>query len=272
MSETGTAGTATTPWHAGLDTDSVGYITNRGWDKLEAKDAALQALKSYREAEKMLGAPADKVVKLPKDASDVVGWQSVYSKLGVPADAKDYDFSSVKFADGSDINSDAEFAGDVRAIAKTLNLTKDQASAMAKELVSRMDSDTKSETLKREVFLAQERDKLKQNWGALYAQNKIISENAYKALGVTDEQWSAFEKTIGPAQAAQLFHEIGVRLGEDRFIRSGVGGNTGIMTKDSAQSRLTALQNDSKWRDKYFAGDAEAKKEFHDLTRMIAGQ
>jgi hypothetical protein len=36
----------------------LGYLQNRGWDKVDAKTAAINAGKAHREAEKLIGAPA----------------------------------------------------------------------------------------------------------------------------------------------------------------------------------------------------------------------
>jgi hypothetical protein len=76
---------------------------NNGWDK-DPVIAAIEASKSHRELQKFHGVPASQLVKLPKDAADEAGWKAVYSRLGMPAEAKDYDLSGVKRADGTDVD------------------------------------------------------------------------------------------------------------------------------------------------------------------------
>jgi hypothetical protein len=89
------------PWYDGAGAEDVGYFQNRGWDKVDAKTAAINAAKAHREAEKLIGAPAAELVRLPKDPNDAAGWAAVRSRLGVPADEKGYNFADVKHADGS---------------------------------------------------------------------------------------------------------------------------------------------------------------------------
>src|SRR5881394_756652 len=65
------------------------------------------------DAEKLVGVPADQVLRVPKDAADEKGWNAVWSRLGKPTDAKGYDFSDIKFADGT--APDATFVETMRA-------------------------------------------------------------------------------------------------------------------------------------------------------------
>ena len=102
------------PWYGtNADPVLVGHLQNRGWDKLEPTSAALAAAKAHSEAEKLIGGRAEDRVVWPKDAADAEGWNRVNGRLGVPSDTKEYDFSSVKFADGSPV--DDEFANVLRA-------------------------------------------------------------------------------------------------------------------------------------------------------------
>src|SRR5258708_6406048 len=100
----GTPPASDKPWHDGLAAEDVGYFQNRGWDKVDAKTAAINAAKAHREAEKLIGAPADKIIRLPNDPNDAEAWRQVRLRLGAPKDAKEYDFSTVKFADGTDLD------------------------------------------------------------------------------------------------------------------------------------------------------------------------
>jgi hypothetical protein len=116
-----------------------------------------------------------------------------------------------------------------------------------------------------------EADALKANWGANFNANWVIAENAMKALGVDAETLAALKNTVGGAKAAEMFRQIGTRIGEDKFIMSSVGGGNGIMTKDQAQATLAEKKRDKEWTKKLLAGDVTAKREEDNLTRMIAG-
>jgi hypothetical protein len=96
---TGTGTGAETPWTTGLDAEVVGVLQTKGWDKLTPAQAAAQAVSSYREAEKFLGAPKDQLLRRP-DPADPVAVKAFWQNLGKPADKTGYDFSGVKRANG----------------------------------------------------------------------------------------------------------------------------------------------------------------------------
>src|SRR5579872_1368236 len=92
------------PWFKGVDADLQGYITNRGLDKLDVKAAALKAIEFHRNAEAKLGAPADRLLRIPTDAADAEGWGKIHTALGKPAKPENYDFSAVTDADEGFLN------------------------------------------------------------------------------------------------------------------------------------------------------------------------
>lgn len=261
------AAAAPAQWFAGADTDTTGFLQNRGWDKLDPKDAALQAVKSYREAEKHIGAPPDQLLRIPKDANDKENWGKIWSKLGVPADAKDYDFSGAKFTDGAEL--DANVANALRTLASEQHLPKDAAAAVAKAVVKLIEEAEGSDTADYNTKLDVEKGTLRTNWGSNAAAYKVIAENAAQKLGVTADEIGALEKTIGYARVMDMFRNIGQRIGEDQFINGG-GGPGIVMTLQQAEATLTSRQNDSAWVTKLNSGDSSALQEFHNLTSLIA--
>jgi hypothetical protein len=246
----------------------LGYLQNRGWDKLTPDKAALEAIKAHREAEKLIGAPQDQLLRMPKDASDVDGWNKVHAKLGVPEKPTDYDFTAVKFTDGREIGAEEVTA--LQTMAKELNLPKATAQLLAQKLIKISETEGLKFSTEQEAKLAQETDKLKENWGAGFNTNKIVADNAMAKFGVTAEQQAALEKTIGYAATMEMFRSIGASMGEDKFVRGG-GPTPGALTKDEATYKMSQLQNDKLWVDKLMNGDVLAQKEFNDLTRVMTG-
>ncbi len=267
----GTGGTGGTPasWFAGVDNETTGYLQNRGWDKLPADKAALEAIKAHREAEKFLGVPAEKIVRLPKDDTDVAGWNEVHTKLGVPAKADEYDVSGVKFSSGNPLGE--KEVGEVKQMAADLKLTKPQAVLLAQRLVKIAEDEGKSTIAEQEGKLAAEAETLKKNWGSSFSGNKSIAEETMKKLGIPEEAINALAKTAGYAATMEAFRNIGVRIGEDKFVTANDGRGAGVMTRDEAQFKLSQLQNDSLWYDKFSKGDVTALREFDALTKILAG-
>src|SRR5258708_38450661 len=98
------AAAASKPWYTGVtgvDQEMVGHWTNRGWINKTAPEIAVEATKAAREAQAYVGVPAEQLVRLPKDPKDELGWKQVWQRFGVPKEAKEYDFTPVKFADGT---------------------------------------------------------------------------------------------------------------------------------------------------------------------------
>jgi len=256
-------------WHTGADSETLGYLQNRGWDKIEAKDAAFNAIKAHREAEKYIGAPADKLIRLP-EASDAAGIKAMYQKLGAPENEQGYDFGqSVKFADGSQL--DDGFVSAMSKVALANGLNKQQAASVAKAVVEFMESADAEGAAENQMTLSQQKDNLQKNWGNNFNANMQIARNAAAKLGVQQTEVDALEKSIGYDRVMEMFRNLGQRMGEDRFISSGAPGGTGVMTKEQAQAKLSSLMADREWTNRFTAGNAEATQQFNDLTRMVAG-
>lgn len=257
-----------TNWFDGADADTLGYLQNRGWDKLDAKTAAFNAAKAHREAEKLIGVPADKIVRLPKDANDAEGWSKLRTQLGVPADAKGYDFSAVKFADGTAL--DDEFTGTLSAALLKSDVAKDKAPEIAQAIVKFMESAEGATSGEEAAALATQKDALKANWGNNYNANLIVAQNAFRALGVETAAVQALEKVVGYDKVMDLFRNIGSRIGEDSFVRSTAPGNTGgPMTREQATATLDERLRDTIWTGKLNAGDSSTVREFDNLTRLM---
>lgn len=257
------------PWYTGLDAETIGYLQNRGLDKQDAKAAAIASIQAHRNAEKMLGAPADQMLRLPKDGNDPA-WRSVWHKLGVPQDGKGYDFTDLKFADGSPLSD--EFVGFLQNAFHTNNVPKSAAAGVARDVVKFLDGLGERGDANSAGEIAKQKDELKQNWGFNYNQNMLIAQNAARALGIDEETIQTLEglKGVGYAKVMEMFRDIGEKIGEDKFFRSPAPGGKGPMTTQQATARLAELKRDTQWVTKLNAGDTEVVREFNSLTEIIA--
>lgn len=263
------AGTmAADPAFAQFDAETQGAFKNKGWDALSPFEAAKAAATSYREAEKFLGVPKDQIARIPKDAADTEGWKALHTRLGVPADAKGYDFTGVKFKDGSDL--DASF---IEAVAPALHLAgvaKDRAGDVIKAVVKFMDGAEANDLAESSAKLAQERDLVAKNWGPNVEANKFIVKQAVLKLGLTESVVDALEKTAGYSGTMNALLKLGQMMGEDKFVQTPAGGTPGVMTGEQAKARLAELKGDGAWVNKLNKGDAQANREFDALTRLMA--
>lgn len=257
---------ASKPWHDGVEAELLGHFQSRGLDKMSARDAAISEAKAYREASKLIGAPPESMVRIPKEAADTEGWNKVYDRLGVVRDPAKFDFSTVKFADGTALDEDT--IKSFRQDAIDLKLTADGAKDYAKKIVAQRDAQKAAEQTAYTEKLAAEKDTLKKNWGSNYNMNLVTAQNAAKTLGIQPDEIKALEGTVGFSRVLEIMRNIGARTGEDKFVQ---GGGGGAMTVEQAKSELAMLERDTDWSNKFQNGDVNAVKRFNDLTRMAVG-
>lgn len=262
-----------TPWYAGADTETVGYLQNRGWDRLTPTEVALKASHAHREAERMLGVPKDELLRRPKDEASA---KEFYSKLGVPAVATEYDFSSLKQADGGALSE--ELASFLRNESFKLHLPKDAAVQFAADFIKRGVDQAASENTVKQGKLAFEKSELQKSWAANFDTNLFVARRGVAALGLDPSTVEALESVVGYSKVMEAFRRVGELNGEAKYITNGSGaGGSGpgnIATREQAIARQRELQNDRSkggFVERYLNGDPAAFQEMMSLSRVIAG-
>lgn len=257
-----------TPWYQGkIDADLIGHAQNAGWKLDDPAVLAGEALKAHREARKFIGVPENQLLRLPADAKDEAGWNTVHTRLGKPKEAKDYDLSSVKFADGTAI--DEAFADTIRQTSFSNHLSKDAATAFAQSVVKFMEGKDASEAAELTAKLNGQKEALKKNWGNSFDINRITAVQGAKRLGVSEEEVASMEGVVGYDRIMEMFRKIGVGTNEDTFQETNKGTDN-PKTVESAQARLNELMDDKAWGKRLTEGDAMARREFQALTELIA--
>lgn len=270
-------------WFSGLEPEAIGHIQNRGWDKMDAPTAAVEAVKAFRSAEAKLGVPADRLLRRPTDG-DVEGAKAFWQQLGAPADPKEYAFTGVDFGD-ADLT--AKFTDAFRTAAASKFVPKDVAEHLASEMFKFIENLGVTEETALAAATLEERAKLEADWGKpdsdLFRANMTIADRTAANLGVPQEALDAMKESMGAAEVAKFFRKLGDMTGESRYVvNPGPNGGDRPITREQAIARrleLTGIdgnnqttgKGDAAWRAKLFAGDAAAKKEWTDLTRIIAG-
>lgn len=269
------------PWYSTkLDAEHIGHIQNSGWADKGAEDLAVEAIKAHRSAAKMIGVPADELVRLPKSPGDAEGWGKVWSRLGKPGEAKDYDFSKVQNTAGKTVHDFKAEDGknpyeaiieSTRNAAFAANLTKDAAASMLAAAIKDFDNRAQRTAADAAAALETERAGLKTNWGKNYDAHMVVAKRAAEALGVAPEAVDALEKVVGYSKVMDMFRNIGEKIGEAKFITGGNNGNGGVMTREQATARKAELMRDTAWTAKYLNGDTEAAREMTALNTIIVG-
>lgn len=258
----------TTPWYqgvTGVDTEVSGHLVSKGWDKLTAAEAAAQAVIAHRNAEKLIGGPADKMVRLPDNANDPAAWDPIWKKLGKPADAKGYELP--KKADGTPI--DDAMADFYRNVAFKNNLSAAQAADLVQQLETQRAQTDATRKTDQAAKAAVEKQELEKNWGANFAAHQLVAQNAARVLGIDPNAVSALEGQVGYKAVMEMFRNIGERIGEAKFIQSGATG--GVLTQTQAAEQKAALMRDKDWAARYLRGGVAENRQMLDLNKILVG-
>lgn len=256
-------------WFKDVDAETLGHIQNRGWDKKPANEAVLEAVKAHREAAKLIGAPETELVRIPK-SQDGAAIKAMWEKLGMPKDAKDYDFSKVTRG-GKPLEE--SFTDALRKAATEGFLTKEAAIAVATNLTKFLDAQDATKFSNDAAALKQEKEALAKDWGPQGESHMLVAKNAAKALGITELEINTLEKVVGFSRVMNMFRNIGSKIGEDKFMNNDTGGGnrSGVMTRDMATARIGELTKDAAWSKRYLDGGHEEAREMRNLQIIANG-
>lgn len=281
MSDAGnnTGGQQQTPpaWYANLDAEHQGHVQTRGWDKLDPAQAAAEAAKAHVSATKMIGVPAEQLLRMPRDDKDIEGQRAMWQRLGAPADPTGYEFE----VDVKDPGATASLVETLRNAAAGANLPKAAAAAVAKSIEGWVNSQTEQFNQIAVDNRAAAEEALKKSWGADYPIHSYTADQGKNAIAARlgerlapqlDTALSLLTDNGLGEVGREIMRVIGAGLGEDSF--KGGGGNQGGRVppnRDQAMVRLAELQRDPVWVQKFLAGGAQERAEKKQLDVIIAG-
>lgn len=243
-------------WTTGLNEDLRGYVQNKGFKDVSA------VVDSYRNFEKLIGVPQDRVIKLPTKEDDPA-WGDVYERLGRPKDSKEYNIPVPK-------GGDEKFAEWAKGTFHELGLSK----SAGEKLAGKWNEYAQNLQQSRATAYSQQTEKdvegLRKEWGMAHDKHVSIAQQAASTFGIDGNMIDRMESAMGYSGLMKFLHKIGSGLGEGKFVSSGSGGNKfgDVMTPDAARSRIQALRNDPDFTRRYLAGEAAARAEFENLHKM----
>jgi hypothetical protein len=257
------AAAAAKPWHDGVDPAVKGFWETKGLKLDNPRDFGVKLTEMYQGAERLIGVPPDRVVKLPAADAKPEDLRSFYERLGAPKEAKDYDLSTVK---------DTAIADALRAAAHTAGLPKTAAETVAKAVATALDSKATQQTTLDTAKLAEQKENLAKNWGDKFAYNHLQAIEGARRLGINPEGVKALEGLIGYDGVMEAMRKIGASTREDTFVERGAGGPAGdVVTLEGAKARKAELMADQAWGKRYLEGGAAERREMDRLNQMITG-
>lgn len=263
-----TSATTATPWYEGKATpEIIGFWQNKNYNLTDPITVAIESGKAAAELQRHYGVPPERLIKLP-EGNDAAQWKAVWQRLGVPAEAKDYDFTGVKNAAGEPI--DGKLADTLRAELFARNVPKDAATEIAKAMVKHQDGISAEQSALQAGKTAEEKAKLATSWKGKEDINLLQARVGAERLGFAPEDVAAMEKQVGYAKTMEAFRRVGALSAEDSFVEGG-GGSGSPATAEGAQARLSQLTTDPAWGKRLLSGDPGARAEFDQLSRQITG-
>lgn len=247
---------APSDWTSGFNDDLKGYVQNKGF-----KDPSA-VLDSYRNLEKLVGVPKERLLKLP-EKDDAPEWNEIYERLGKPKDAKDYNIEIPKDM------GDEKFGDWARKTFHEAGLPKKQGDKLASEWNKYVSSTMAERETARQERYANEDKALRSEWGMAYDQEINAAGRAAQVFGIDGDTIDKIEKAMGFAGTMKLFNSMAKKIGEDKFVApDGGSGKFNVMTPEAAKQRIESLKADKTWTAKYLSGDVSTKDEFEKLLKM----
>lgn len=241
-------------WFKNFNDDLKGYVQTKGFKDPQA------VVESYKNFEKLMGAPKDKLLKLPEKA-DAPEWNDVYAKLGRPADAKEYKFDLPK-------ESDPAFEAWARENFHKLGLTKNQAENLMKGYVELSTNQAKLSTEARQTELKAQEDSLKKEWGSAFDQNTQVAKKAATQFGIDGKMIDTLEAAMGYDGVMKFLQNIGSKIGEASYVGSNSPkGFSGILTPEQARNEINELKKDNDFTKKWATGDVESRRKMEQLHK-----
>lgn len=266
------------PWYEGkVAPEALQFYQRKQYDLSDPMKLIEGLTRGYQGAEKLLGVPAERMLRIPLPNADTSEISQYWQQIGVPKEAKDYDLSAVKFGDGTEL--DQAFADMIRGSMHRNRVPKDYAANVVKDIVTFMEGADKADLADRTAAIQEQTQALDRDWGNNKAAYLVVARGALEALGKAaglnadqiKQGWDAISEIggIGSSFAMKMLFEAGRRMGEDRFIGGGQGlGRGDTMSRDAARAEIEALKSDKEFGRRLLAGGREERKKWDDLHKV----
>jgi len=244
-------------WTDGMTEESAGFVQNKGWKSAD------QALESYRSLETAMRAPADQLLRLPKE-EDSEGWGEVYSRLGRPEDPSGYKFNDSGMEDGGFGLKD-----NLRNWAHEAGMSQQQTSQIFDKYNERILEMGDEMNAQRQEQAASEEQALRKEWGSAWEENVTAGTRFRQRFGIDDATRAKLEQALGFRGLLELSAKIGRGLGE-HSMPTGAEDSAGTafgVTPAAAKAKIGDLTLDKEFMDQYLAGNPEAVAR---MTRLHA--
>lgn len=221
-------------WESLQDENLRTFAQTKNWQSPES------AVKSAYNAEKLIGAPADELVRVPKDAG-MDAFKQVASKFGVPESADKYELPTI---DG--VPTDEGYMNHMKNVFHEMGLPAEVAKQLAAKNNEYVQQVMEQQSQDYEAATAAAEKELQREWGNGYQRQMDLAQNAAKQLGFDGKAIDALESTMGYDGVMKFMADLGAKLGEDNFVSGEMEskGFHGQMTPAEAKQAYASMVSD----------------------------
>jgi len=248
-------------WMSSLNDEQKGFITNKGFK------GPNDILDSYRNLEKAMGVPQERLVKLPERMYDDKGvltaeGRAIQERFGAPKEAKGYELDKLMPKEGGD----PKLAEAAASWFHEAGITKSQAEKFVQKWNEHQSGTSEAMKAQNQAAFTQQENLLKTEWGAAFEQNNNIAKEAVRTLGLKAEQIDAIAQQLGHSETMKLFHKLGKSVGEMPFVNG--KGTSSIMEPGTAKARIAELRTDPSFAKRLSNNEADAKALWQSLHQQ----
>lgn len=252
---------AQTSWMdaAGVSAENRGHVMAKGANNVN------DIIGGWKAAEQLIGVPAERRLTLPADPKGFEDFAEVYSKLGAPAEAKDYGLTP-------EAGTSPEFTNGMAEILKAARVTKDQAGVLVPKydaLVKTLSAAAQEQAKAKAVA---DKQALSVKWGAAHDQNTAVAKGVARKFSMSEEAIRAMDSVTGHTALMEFLFAVGRGLGEHNFVEGQPG--PGLMLPDQAKTEREAAMADKSaggWTERYLKGGTKEKTQMSTWLAAEAG-
>lgn len=250
-------------WYSSFaSSDNKGFAEQKGFKTAE------DVVDSYRNLEKLMGVPKERLVKLP-DKEDAPEWNDIYGRMGRPEKSDGYE---VAIPEGGS----EEFGKWAKDLFHGLGLSKKQGDTIAAKWNERAKEAFQHDSDQTKIKTDDQVKALQTEWGAAYKEKVKANSTFLEAIGIDDKSYDKLRQAMGVDGAEKMIDSIitkfGIKIGEHEF-KGGTGGRNdfgGALSPSAAKSKLDGLMSDPEYVKRYLNNESKEKEEVRKLHEWMA--
>lgn len=192
---------------------------------------------AYSSLVKKMGDQAS-LIKPPKDANDVEGWNALAKALGVPDNGDGYKFPTINRPEG--LPADEKQEGEFRKLAHDLKLTPHQVESLYSHVVNKNIEQFNAMQAQQEQVSKTIESEMSTEYGAAWPDKKEAAQKVIDAFAPDDKEIG--QKLLNDPAMIKMLVKLGDRLSEDGIITT--PGGSGRLSPKEARAEINKIMNE----------------------------